>query len=118
MRKIEKAGISAIFAILIVAAFLAVTLSIAHSAPFLVSDPDPTGASDKCVYQIGTATAVETIAVSNACKIDLASFVSGTSNLQVWFRSTLWGSDSAKVPFVLKKPAAGSPGPTGLSIQP
>lgn len=96
----------------------------ANAAPFLVSDPDPTGASDKCVYQVGTATPVETAVVVTApaltgnCKIDLAAFPAGTSNLQVWFRSSLWGVDSAKSPFALSKPAAGGTGPQNLRIQP
>ena len=90
------------------------------AAPFLVSDPAPEGAAvaDKCVYQDGTAAAVETPTVAAACRIDLAGFTAGTHNLQVWFRSTLWGVDTAKVPFSLSKPAAGGTGPGGLRLIP
>ena len=88
------------------------------AAPFLVSDADSTKAADKCVYQEGAAAVVETPLVSAACKIDLAAFSSGTHNLQVWFRSSLWGVDSAKVPFAFTRPAAGATGPSTLQIVP
>lgn len=90
----------------------------------LVSNADPTGAADKCVYQVGTAPAVESPVIviaptlTGSCDIQLDSFANGVHNLQVWFRSTVWGVDSAKVPFAFTKPAAGFPGPTGLKIQP
>ena len=94
------------------------------AAPFIVSDPDPSGAADKCLYQVGTAPPVETPTavvppqLTGGCKIDTAVFVAGTHNLQVWFKSTLWGVETAKVPFVLQKPAAGSTGPRNLRLEP
>lgn len=104
---------------------LATFCTAAFPAPFITSDPDPTGAADKCVYQIGAAPAVETpvaavapSTVVGSCKIDTVSFAAGTTNLQVWFKSTLWGVESAKVPFVLKKPSAGGTGPQDLKIAP
>lgn len=97
---------------------------IAQSAPFLVSDPDPTGASDKCVYQEGTSPPVETNvvvvspALTGACHIDLAPFSVGMHDLQVWFKSTLWGVESAKTPFVFVKPIANDTGPSNLRLVP
>ena len=108
----------------LLAVVLAVFCSAAFGAPFIVSDPDPTGAADKCVYQVGTAAAVETPTVVTApaltgnCKIDTAAFPAGTTNLQVWFKSTLWGVASAKAPFVLKKPSASEAGPENLRLAP
>lgn len=96
----------------------------AQAAPFLVSDPDPTGASDKCVYQIGTATPVETPtvvtapALVGACKIDLAGFAAGTNSLQVWFKSTLWGVTSNKANFTFVRPNATASGPQNLQLVP
>lgn len=94
-------------------------------APFLVSDSDPTGGADRCVYQEGTAAAVESPLAAippstliGSCKIDLAGFSAGSHSLQVWFRSSLWSVESAKVPFVFARPAAGFAGPTGLRLQP
>lgn len=90
----------------------------------LISDPDNTGMADKCVIQEGAAAAVESATVpiapstAKSCSVTLNGFAAGTHNLQVWFRSTVWGVDSAKVPFVFQKPAAGFPGPTGLTIAP
>ena len=100
---------------------LAVLLFFAGSAmasPFIVSDPDTSGAADQCVYQEGTSAAVSTPLVNGGCKIDLASVTPGQHNLQVWFRSSLWGVDSAKVPFSYARPAAGGTGPGGLTITP
>lgn len=96
----------------------------AQAAPFIVSDPDPTGASDKCVYQVGTAPAVETNtvitppALTGACKIDTVAFPIGVTNMQVWFKSSVWGVTSGKVPFVLQKPSASGPGPSNLRLAP
>lgn len=98
--------------------------SYSHAAPFLTSDPDPTGAADKCVWQEGANAPVETPtvvvapAVTGKCKIDLAPFTPGTHNLQVSFKSTLWGVSSASTPFVLSKPSAGGTGPANLVIGP
>lgn len=97
-------------------------LSECTHAARLVSDADPTGAADKCVYQEGSQPAVETPvqivppALTGSCNITLDSFSAGAHNLQVWFRSSVWGVDSTKVPFGFTKPAAGGPGPTGLKI--
>ena len=95
------------------------------AAPFIVSDPDPTGASDKCVYQEGTAAAVETpvaavppSTVVGSCKIDTAAFTVGSHNIQLWFKSTLWGVTSVKTPFGFQKPSASGIGPTNLQLVP
>ena len=96
--------------------------TMAHGAPFLVSDPDPTGAADQCVYQEGSNTPVSSPivvtppALTGNCHIDLASFAAGTHSLQVSFKSTLWGVSSQPVPFALQKPAAGGTGPANLRI--
>lgn len=73
------------------------------AAPFITSDPDPTGAADKCFYQEGTAAAVGSSLVASSCKIDLAPFTAGTHNLQVWFSSSLWGGDFRESPFRILK---------------
>lgn len=92
------------------------------TAPFIYSDPDPTGAADKCVYTNGINAAIETVvvtvppALTGGCKIDTAVFAAGTSNLQVWFKSSLWGVETAKIPFVLQKPVAGGTGPQNLRL--
>lgn len=105
------------------AAMLLFTAIEAFGAPFLVSDPDPNG-FDKCVYQVGTATPIETPtvvtppALTGACRIDLASMPTGTSNLLVWFRSTVWGVETAKAPFVLRRPTAGGTAPASLRLEP
>jgi len=108
--------------------FLVVGLLMAVSAwanPFLVSDPDPTGAADKCVWQEGTGTPVETpvaaippSTIVGSCKIDLASFTPGAHTLQVSFKSTLWGVSSVTVPFTFTKPAASGTGPVNLRVSP
>ena len=96
----------------------------AKAAPFLVSDADPTGAADKCVVQRGTATPVETDvvvvapALTGSCRADLSPLPAGVNNLQVWFKSSVWGVESTKVPFVLTKPVANGPGPTNLRVIP
>ena len=104
---------------------LALFCSSAYSAPFMVSDPDPTGAANKCVYQEGTGTIVETAVAAvppstlvGSCKVDLAGFATGTHNLQVWFKSDLWGVTSVKVPFAFTKPSASGTGPTNLRLEP
>ena len=74
------------------------------AAPFLTSDPDPTGTADTCSYIDGTATQVDTPTVDGGCKVDLARFSVGTHNLQVSFKNTLWNLESNSVPFVLVKP--------------
>lgn len=108
----------------LIVAILALMIAPVFSAPFIVSDPDPSGAADKCVYQVGAATAVETPTaivppqLTGGCKIDAAPFAAGTTNMQVWFKSTLWGVETAKVPFAFTKPAAGSTGPQNLRLEP
>lgn len=96
-----------------------------QAAPFLISDPDPTGAANKCIYQEGTDPAVETPVVAippsvlvGSCKIDLAGFSVGNHNLQVWFSSDLWGVTSVKVPFAFARPSANGTGPTNLRLVP
>ncbi len=99
-------------------------LSLPAYSATLISDPDNTGVADKCVYQEGSGTPVEAVTVpiapstAKSCSFSLNSFSAGQHNLQVWFRSSLWGVDSAKVPFGFVKPAAGFSGPTGLTVVP
>lgn len=91
---------------------------IASAAPFLVSDPAPAGSTaTHCVYQDGTAAAVVTPLVSRACRADLAGMSVGSHSLQVWFRDDVWGTESAKIPFVFTRPAAGGTGPAGVGIE-
>ena len=109
-------------------ALLLLSTSVVSGAPFLVSDPAPAptaGDTITCVWQEGTNPAVSTpLAVYPAtqtgpgCKIELATFTAGTHNLNVWFHSALWGTDSAQTPFVLQKPSAGGTGPATLRITP
>jgi len=90
----------------------------------MISDADPTGAADKCVYQDGTSAPVETAvsvvapALTGRCNVNLDGMTAGVHNLQVWFKSTVWGVESAKVPFGFTKPAAGGTGPQNLRIVP
>ena len=85
-------------------------------APFLYSDPDPTGTADICGYSVNGGVDVETPVVDGGCKIDLAGFPEGNNNTEVWFKSSLWDVESARVPFAFNKPSAGSEGPTGNRI--
>lgn len=106
----------AFFAIFV--AFCIAFVSHAHAAPFIVSDPDPTGASDKCFYQEGVAAAVGTPVVAAGCKIDASAFPVGAHSLQVWFSSTLWGVTSVKANFSFTRPSATATGPTNLQLSP
>lgn len=102
------------------AVFVVLAMAVAGGVwakPFLVSDPSGVPQIDLCVYQDGITTPVATPVVNGGCKIDLAGFTSGNHNLQVWFRSSLWEVDSAKVPFVVSKPQAGGAGPAGLRLE-
>lgn len=87
------------------------------ASPFLVSDPSGVAEIDLCVYQDGVSAPVATPVVNGGCKIDLAGFSAGIHPLQVWFRSSLWGVDSAKVPFDVSKPGTGGDGPAGLRLE-
>ena len=81
-----------------------------YSAPFLVSDPDPTQTADQCVYQEGAAAAVVTPTVGFACHADLSGVTTGAHTFSVTFKSSLWGTQSAAVPFTFARPASiGSP---------
>lgn len=86
------------------------------AAPFLYSDPDPTGASDICGYTLNSGVDIETTVVNGGCKIDLANFPDGDNNMEVWFKSSLWGVESARIPFAFNKPASGAAGPNGILI--
>lgn len=95
------------------------------AGPYLNSDPDPTGAMDKCVWQEGANAPVETPTVAIApstivgsCHIDVAPFTAGVHQLQVWFKSTLWGVVSGKSPFTFTKPNATASGPQNLQLVP
>lgn len=109
---------------ILVCAWVVATSHAAFGAPFITSDPDPTGAADKCVYQIGSATPVESAtvvtppALTGNCKIDVGAFPVGTANIQVWFKSTVWGVTSTKVPFTFVRPNAAAPGPSNLQLVP
>ena len=104
---------------------LALAPASALAAPFLVSDPAPAGQGiDVCAYidgsgaQVDTPLAVVAPQTAPGCKIDLAGFSAGAHNLQLSFKSTLFGTESAKVPFVFTKPAAGGTGPASVRIVP
>ena len=108
--------------------FLVVALlcwSQVQAAPFMVSDPDPTGAATHCVYQEGTGPVVETPVVAippstlvGSCRADLAGMSAGQHNLQVWFKSATWGVTSVKVPFAFARPSATGIGPQNLRLEP
>lgn len=101
----------------IILAVLLLPLNV-FAAPFLISDPVPANSVvTHCVYQEGTATPVVTPLVDLACKADLSGVTVGLHNLQVWFRNDVWGTDSAKVPFVFTRPAAGGTGPAGVGLE-
>ena len=88
----------------------------AFSAPFLVSDPDPTQTADQCVYQEGTAAPVVTPTVGFACHADLSTVTTGSHTLSVSLKSALWGTQSAAVPFTFARPGAiASPGSIRLA---
>jgi hypothetical protein len=115
--------------LLLLAALIVFTVK-AGAAPFLVSDPFTgsvtAGDTILCMVQNGSGSPTGTpIAVYGAqtgpgCKVDLAGFPGGVANLQVWYRSQLWGpgSDSAKIPFVLSVPVAGQAGPAAVRVAP
>ena len=90
--------------------------SIAIAAPFLYSDPEATGNAVACVYTSGGSTQpISTPLVDGGCKIDVKDAAVGTTNIQVWFVD-LWGGESEKIPFDLKRPVAGGIGPVGLRL--
>ena len=88
----------------------------AHAAPFIVSDSDPAGSVDRCVYQEGTATPVETVTFSYACHIDIAVFSTGTHTLRIWYKNYL-NAISAAVPFTFTKASPPVPIPQNLRIE-
>lgn len=94
--------------------FLGTNLALAD--PHIFSDPDPTGASDLCVYSLAGGPATPTPVVNGGCYIDIAGVPVGQNQVEVWFESSVWGVTSVKVPFVFTRPAADGQGPVGISI--
>lgn len=88
----------------------------AQAAPFLVSDPSTDPAVDTCALQEGTVlTRLPTVA--GACHADLTAATPGAHSITVWFESSVWGTQSAAVPFTFSRPIAGATGPGGLGIR-
>jgi hypothetical protein len=109
----------------VVAAILALLMALAfpagaHAAPYLVTDPVDDNA-DACVYQVGTAAPqifpVVTEQGKRLCKIDLANAAEGTNNITLRVRNTLWGKESASVPFSFTRPATVS-APANMRLVP
>ena len=95
---------------------LAMCFASAQAAPFIVSDSDPAGSVDRCVYQEGAATPVETVTFSYACHIDTAVFATGPHTLQIWFNNQ-FNAISAAVPFTFTKAPPPAPVPQNLRIE-
>jgi hypothetical protein len=100
-----------VFAVLLFAFAIA-----ASAAPFVVSDPDPAGSVNRCVYQEGAATPVETVTSSYACHIDTAVFSVGPHTLQIWFMNQ-FNETSAAVPFTFTKAPPPVPIPQNLRVE-
>jgi len=90
--------------------------TLALSAPFIVSDPDPAGSVNRCVYQEGVGVPVETVTFSYACHIDTAAFSDGAHTLQIWFMNQFNGA-SAAVSFTFTKEPPPVPVPQNIRIQ-
>ena len=89
----------------------------AQAAPFLVSDPDPAQIADQCIYQEGTAAPVVTPTVGFACRADMSGVTTGAHTLNVSFKSSQWGTQSAAVPFTFARPGAIAP-PASIRLAP
>lgn len=87
----------------------------ANAAPFLTTDPGPVGAADTCVYQESTVI-TRTPLVNNACHANLVAVTPGAHTFSVWFENSLWGTQSAAVPFTFSRPIAGGTGPANVGI--
>jgi hypothetical protein len=88
------------------------------SAPFLVTDPSTDATADTCAWQEGTVV-TRTPLVAAACHSDLAAVTTGAHSITVWFESSVWGTQSAAVPFAFTRPVGGGVGPghPGISKQ-
>jgi hypothetical protein len=95
---------------------LALCFASAQAAPFIVSDSDPAGSVNRCVYQEGAATPVETATFSYACHIDTAGFSTGTHTLQIWFMNQ-FNVAGASVPFTFTKAPPPVPVPQNLRVE-
>ena len=94
---------------------LAIVCVPAGAAPFLVSNPTPDVATDTCAWQDGTVI-TRSPTVAGACHADLSTVTPGAHSITVWFESSVWGTQSAAVPFSFSKPSSGGVGPTGVGI--
>lgn len=90
------------------------------AAPFIVTDPEPTGTATRCVFQEGTNPSQETLTVGAACHIDIATFFSfGNHTVTLWFRAVSGGTNgllSAPFTFTRENPALAAP--TNPRIEP
>ncbi len=93
----------------------------------LISDYlPPAEVATHCVYQDGTATAVETT-IDKAptgpqlgqgrCNIDLSAASVGTHNFQVWYLNKDWGIQSTQTAFSFTRSPTAPVAPTGLRIE-
>lgn len=99
----------------ILIAFLFFLCTPVFAAPFLVSGPTTDTSVDICAWQEGTVV-TRTPLVASACHADLAAVTAGAHSITVWFESSVWGTQSAVVPFSFSKPSNGAVGPTGIGI--
>jgi hypothetical protein len=79
------------------------------AAPFLITDPVDANA-DRCVYTVKGGTPQEfpvTVdpTLGRICKVDLASAPTGTNDITLAVKSSVWGTASANVPFAFTRPA-------------
>ena len=110
-----------------IVALAALFTSAAHAQPYLASDVVKSTDGSvldyskiTCVYQEGTAAAVVTPLVSNACKANLSAVAVGAHSYQVWFRITdpVWGNvEGPKSPFAYTRPSASVSVPTTIRLQ-
>ena len=95
---------------------IALVCAPAWAAPFLVCNPSTDADVDIVAWQEGTVI-TRSPTVAGACHADLVAITPGTHSITVWFESTLWGTQSAAVPFSFSKPSSGGVGPTGIGIR-
>ena len=88
----------------------------AQAAPFLVCDADQSKTADVLACQEGTVI-TRTPLVNSACRADLSAVTAGAHSLSCWFESSLWGTQSAAVPFQFARPASIS-SPASIRLAP
>ena len=98
------------------ASLLFVLATSALAAPFIVSNPDPAGSVNRCVYQEGAGVPVETVTFSYACHIDTTVFSDGTHTLQIRFMNQ-FNAVGDSVTFTFTKAPPAVPTPQNLRIE-